>query len=75
MPAPEFTAINMLAPLLVTVLSAAWLGEPVTRLQRALVAGGFLGALLVVRPGAGLFGWAALFPVASALAASPPSSS
>jgi len=68
MPAPEFTSINMLAPLLVTVLSAAWLREPVTRLQRALVAGGFLGALLVVRPGAGVFGWAALFPVASALA-------
>jgi drug/metabolite transporter (DMT)-like permease len=67
MPAPEFTAINMLAPLLVTVLAAAWLKEPVTRLQRALVAGGFLGALLVVRPGSGLYGWAALFPVASAL--------
>jgi drug/metabolite transporter (DMT)-like permease len=66
-PAPEFTAINMLAPLLVTVLSAAWLKEPTTGLQRGLVGGGFLGALLVVRPGSGLFGWAALFPIASAL--------
>jgi len=67
MPAPEFTAVNMLSPLLVTALSGAVLGERVTRLQRVLVVGGFAGALLVVRPGSGLFGWAALFPVASAL--------
>ncbi len=64
MPAPEFTAVTMLAPLLVLAGAAAWLGEPVRPLQRALVALGFLGALLVVRPGSGLFGWAALYPVA-----------
>lgn len=67
MPAPEFTAIHMLAPLLVTAGSAALLSEPVGLGQRALVACGFLGALLVVRPGSGVFGWAALFPVASAV--------
>jgi drug/metabolite transporter (DMT)-like permease len=67
MPAPEFTAIHMLAPLLVTVGSAALLQEAVSLGQRALVLAGFLGALLVVRPGAGVFGWAALFPVASAV--------
>jgi drug/metabolite transporter (DMT)-like permease len=67
MPAPEFTAVNMLSPLLVTVLASAWLHEPTTRLQRGLVAGGFLGALLVVRPGTGVFGWAALFPIGCAV--------
>ncbi len=65
-PAPEFTAVSMLAPLLVTAGAAAWLGEPVRPAQRALVAVGFLGALLVVRPGSGLFGWAALYPAAFA---------
>lgn len=67
LPAPEFTAVSMLAPLLVTAGAAAWLGEPVGPAQRALVAVGFLGALLVVRPGSGLFGLPALFPAAFAL--------
>lgn len=67
MPAPEFTAINMLAPLLVTAGAAAWLGEPVRPAQRAAVVVGFLGALLVVRPGSGVFGWSALFPAACAV--------
>jgi drug/metabolite transporter (DMT)-like permease len=67
MPAPEFTAIHMLAPLLVTVGAAALLKEAVSLAQRALVLGGFLGALLVVRPGSGVFGWAALFPIGSAV--------
>ncbi len=66
-PAPEFTAVSMLAPLLVIAGAAAWLGEPVRPAQRALVAVAFLGALLVVRPGAGLFGWAALYPAAFAV--------
>jgi drug/metabolite transporter (DMT)-like permease len=65
-PAPEFTAVAMLAPLLVIAGAAAWLGEPVRPAQRALVAVGFLGALLVVRPGSGLFGLPALFPAAFA---------
>jgi drug/metabolite transporter (DMT)-like permease len=64
MPAPEFTAVTMLAPLLVVAGAAAWLGEPVRPSQRVLVGCGLLGALLVVRPGSGLFGRAALFPVA-----------
>ena len=67
MPVPEFTAINMLTPLLVIVLAAAWLHEPVTALQRLLVLGGFIGALVVIRPGSGVLGWAVLFPLGGAL--------
>jgi drug/metabolite transporter (DMT)-like permease len=66
MPVPELTSINMLTPLLVTLLAAWLLHEPVSRLRWALVGGGLLGALIVVRPGSGLFGWAALFPLAGA---------
>lgn len=66
-PAPEFTAVAMLAPLLVIAGAAAWLGEPVRPAQRVLVVAGFLGAVLVVRPGSGLFGLAALYPAAFAV--------
>ncbi|HEX5687163.1 MAG TPA: DMT family transporter [Ideonella sp.] len=67
MPVPEFTAINMLTPLLVIVLAGWWLHEKVSPLRWALVAGGFIGALIVIRPGSGVFGWAVLFPLAGAL--------
>ena len=66
MPVPEFTAINMLTPLLVIVLAGWWLHEKVSPLRWALVAGGFVGALIVIRPGSGVFGWAVLFPLAGA---------
>jgi len=67
MPVAEFTAINMLTPVLVTLLAALVLHEPVSGLRWTLVVGGFAGALIVIRPGSGLFGWAVLFPLAGAL--------
>jgi drug/metabolite transporter (DMT)-like permease len=66
MPVPELTSINMLAPLLVTLLAAWLLRERVSRLRWALVCGGLLGALIVIRPGSGVFGLAVLFPLAGA---------
>lgn len=67
MPVAEFTAINMVTPVIVTLLAAWLLKEPVTRLRWALVAGGFAGVLVVIRPGSGLIGWVAVFPLAGAL--------
>jgi len=67
MPVAEFTAIVMLTPLLVTLLARVWLKERVSALRWTLVAGGFAGALIVIRPGSGLFGWAVLLPLAAAL--------
>lgn len=67
MPVAELTAINMLAPLLVTLLAAWLLRERVSRLRWALVCGGLLGALVVIRPGSGVFGLAVLFPLAGAI--------
>jgi len=64
MPVGEFTAIVMVTPLAVTLLAALFLRERVTALRWLLVAGGFAGALLVVRPGGGFLGWAALIPLA-----------
>ena len=65
-PAAEFTAINMLTPVFVTVLAAWLLRERVSPLRWAMVFGGFAGALIVMRPGSGAFGWAVLFPLAAA---------
>jgi drug/metabolite transporter (DMT)-like permease len=66
MPVAEFTALGMLTPVLVTVMAALFLRERVSALRTALVVGGFAGALIVVRPGSGLFGWVALWPLAMA---------
>jgi len=67
MPVAEFTAIGMLTPVVVTMLAAFWLRERVSPLRWALVVGAFIGALIVIRPGSGVFGWAAVMPLAMAL--------
>ncbi len=67
MPVAEFTAINMLTPVVVTLLAAWLLREQVGPARWALVALAFAGALVVIRPGSGLFGWAVAFPLACTL--------
>ena len=67
MPVAEFTAIVMTTPLLVTLLAHGWLKERVSTLRWLLAAGGLAGALIVIRPGSGLFGWSVLLPLAAAL--------
>jgi drug/metabolite transporter (DMT)-like permease len=64
MPVGEFTAIVMLTPLLITLLAAFTLGERVAPLRWVLLAGGLVGALVVIRPKgeAHDLGWAALLP-------------
>jgi len=64
MPVGEFTAIAMITPLVVTLLAATLLGEHVSRRRWVLVAGGFVGTLIIVRPGGALFGWHTLLPLA-----------
>jgi len=64
MPVGEFTAVVMVTPLVVTLLAARMLREKVRPLQWVFVAGGFVGTLLVVRPGGESFSWLLLFPLA-----------
>jgi drug/metabolite transporter (DMT)-like permease len=54
-PVADFTAIVMLTPLLVTLLSAWLLKERVHWLQWLLAAGGFAGVLVIIRPGSQAF--------------------
>jgi drug/metabolite transporter (DMT)-like permease len=63
MPVPEFTSIVLIAPLVVTLLAATTLKEHVSRLRWTLVCGGFLGTLVILRPGGGAFSWAVLLPI------------
>lgn len=67
LPVGEFTAINMTSPLLVTLLAARTLGEHVSMRRVWLVCGGFVGTLIIVRPGTQMFGWTLLMPVALVL--------
>ncbi len=66
MPVAEFTAIVMLTPVVATLVARLWLKERISPLRWALVVGGFAGALIVIRPGSGIVGWAALLPLAAA---------
>ncbi|HEY6135210.1 MAG TPA: DMT family transporter [Rubrivivax sp.] len=65
MPVAEFTAIVMLTPVIATLVARIWLDERISPLRWTLVAGGFVGALIVIRPGSGIVGWAALLPLAA----------
>jgi drug/metabolite transporter (DMT)-like permease len=63
MPLAEFTSIVLIAPLVVTLLAATTLKEEVSPLRWLLVAGGFAGTIVILRPGGMVFSWAILFPL------------
>ncbi len=63
MPLAEFTSIVLIAPLVITLLAATTLKEHVSPLRWTLVAGGFAGTLVILRPGGGTFSWAILLPL------------
>ena len=66
MPVGEFTAIMMIAPLIITLLAATLLKEKVSVLRWALVVGGFIGTLIIIRPGQESFEWHTLLPISLA---------
>ncbi len=68
LPLASAAAIAFVAPLLVTALSIPLLGETVGIRRWAAVAVGMIGVLIVIRPGSGTFGLAALLPLLSAVA-------
>lgn len=66
MPLAEATALNYTTPVLVTILAVVFLDERMTPVRVAFVIGGFVGMLLIVRPGTELFQGTALLAVGSA---------
>jgi drug/metabolite transporter (DMT)-like permease len=54
----------LITPLVITLLAGRLLGEAVSPLRWALVVGGFVGAMIIIRPGHEAFHWTALLPLA-----------
>ena len=67
LPLATAAAISLTSPLIVTALSARFLGEPVGVRRWIAVCLGFIGAVIVVRPGHENFEWHSLLIVASTL--------
>ncbi|HEY6981221.1 DMT family transporter [Reyranella sp.] len=65
LPLATAASISLSSPLIVTALSSRLLGEPVGPRRWAAVAVGFIGALIIVRPGHADFDWHILWVVAS----------
>jgi drug/metabolite transporter (DMT)-like permease len=63
----EAIAISFVAPLVVTFLAWPLLGERITFLRLASVVTGFVGVVIVIRPGSSVFQWASLMMLASAV--------
>lgn len=65
-PLAKQASISMTAPLIVTLLAGPMLGERTTRARLVALSCGFLGVLVVIRPGTAVFHWAAVAVLVSA---------
>ncbi|MGH7123584.1 MAG: DMT family transporter, partial [Stellaceae bacterium] len=68
MPMADVIALTFTVPLFVTVLGVAVLGERVRPRRWVALGTGFVGVLVILRPGLGLFDASALLPIGSAFA-------
>lgn len=66
MPIADATAIFFVAPLIITVFSVVFLKEHVGARRWSAVGVGFVGVLIIMRPGSSSFQLVALFPLAAA---------
>ena len=66
LPLATALAIVFASPLLVAALSATVLGEPVGPRRWGAIIAGFIGVLIIIRPGDASFSWLLLIPVAAA---------
>jgi drug/metabolite transporter (DMT)-like permease len=67
LPLAEANVISFASPLLLTALTYPVLGEKVSAGRWAAVAAGFLGVLIVIRPGTAMFHWAVVLPLIMAI--------
>lgn len=63
----EVAAINFAGPMFITALAGPLLGEAIGWRRWGAVGVGFLGMLVVIRPGLGVMHWEALFSVAAVI--------
>jgi drug/metabolite transporter (DMT)-like permease len=67
LPIADAVAITFAGPLFVTALAPRLLGERVGWRRWMAVFAGFIGIVVIIRPGGGLIQWAALLPLAASL--------
>jgi len=67
-PLAKAAAISLAAPLIVAMLAWPMLGERTTRGRVVALLIGFVGVLVVIRPGTAIFQWASVFVLISAAA-------
>lgn len=67
LPLAEAAAISFVGPVLTALLSGPMLGDKVTSRQWFAVVLGFIGVLIIMRPGGGVLSLAAVFPLATAI--------
>ncbi|WP_181171815.1 MULTISPECIES: DMT family transporter [unclassified Mesorhizobium] len=67
LPLADAVALYFMAPLCIMVLAGPYLGERVSWQALATVLIGLLGVVVMLRPGVGLFDWAALLSLGSAV--------
>lgn len=67
MPIADALALLFVSPMVTTMLSPLVLGEQVGRWRWIAVITGFVGALMVVRPGFGVFQWASLLALGAGI--------
>ncbi|MCB9434053.1 MAG: DMT family transporter [Ardenticatenaceae bacterium] len=68
LPLAETVALYFVSPLLVTLLSVLWLKERISWAHWVTLGVGFVGTVVMLRPGLGVFEIAALLPIVAALA-------
>lgn len=66
LPLADAIAIFFVQPMMLTLISAVFLGESIGWHRKAAVVAGFLGALLVIQPGSDTFSLASLLPMGAA---------
>ena len=67
LPLADAAAINFIWPILITLLAIPILGEKVGVRRWAAMIFGFMGMLLIIRPGSGAFQTSAIFPLGAAV--------
>ena len=67
MPLAECIAVFFVQPMILTVLSAVFLGETIGWHRRIAVVAGFIGALIIIRPGTSSFTLYYLLPLLAAV--------
>lgn len=63
----EMTAIMDVNPVLITLGAALFLGESLGPRRIAGIGVALIGAMIIIRPGSGVFSWAAIFPLSAAV--------